>query len=370
MVPATRASLALCALLLSVVVPPLLGAVTVEAFPWRYFLELPPHTHYVTHAGRSGIACLLFSVLGGAALCGCLFTAGWRRRAVPLRRRRPVVLVGVSMLLVGWWSAWSRGASVEWIHPYSFALIWMGYIIALEGLLTEVSRARPLPVGLFLLSAAFWWSFEVLNRFVQNWSYPALERFSGVEYVLLATVAFSTVLPAVDVTFRLLNERFDGGLSVKLPLPLAWPLLGTSTLVLFFVPVYPNELFVFVWVAPLVNGLVLAKLLGLKGPLSERSINALARWALAALCCGFLWELWNFRSAFKWLYHIPYVEQWHLFEMPLLGFAGYLPFGVLCGLVIEWYFIAVSERSRQHSSGRQSPHGFRSTPVHAREYRR
>ena len=24
---------------------------------------------------------------------------------------------------------------------------------------------------------------------------------------------------------------------------------------------------------------------------------------------------------------VPYVERWHVFEMPMLGYAGYLPFG-------------------------------------------
>ncbi|MGZ8432608.1 MAG: hypothetical protein ACXWWW_11730, partial [Candidatus Deferrimicrobiaceae bacterium] len=51
---------------------------------------------------------------------------------------------------------------------------------------------------------------------------------------------------------------------------------------------------------------------------------------LAALLCGFFWETWNFGSYAKWVYSIPYVDALHVFEMPLLGYAGYLPFGVLC----------------------------------------
>ena len=31
-----------------------------------------------------------------------------------------------------------------------------------------------------------------------------------------------------------------------------------------------------------------------------------------------------------WVYSIPYVNVHHLFEMPLLGYLGYLPFGVYC----------------------------------------
>jgi hypothetical protein len=50
--------------------------------------------------------------------------------------------------------------------------------------------------------------------------------------------------------------------------------------------------------------------------------------ALGALMCGFFWEGWNYWSMPKWLYTIPYVAQWHIFEMPLLGWSGYLPFGL------------------------------------------
>ena len=39
--------------------------------------------------------------------------------------------------------------------------------------------------------------------------------------------------------------------------------------------------------------------------------------------------MWNFYSLPKWTYTIPYVGFWHVFEMPLLGYLGYLPFGIV-----------------------------------------
>lgn len=33
-----------------------------------------------------------------------------------------------------------------------------------------------------------------------------------------------------------------------------------------------------------------------------------------------------------WQYNLPYVNAYHLFEMPLIGYSGYLPFGVYCWL--------------------------------------
>uniref|UniRef100_UPI0030EBE9AF hypothetical protein n=1 Tax=Rhodohalobacter sp. 8-1 TaxID=3131972 RepID=UPI0030EBE9AF len=60
--------------------------------------------------------------------------------------------------------------------------------------------------------------------------------------------------------------------------------------------------------------------------------------AMAALYCGFFWEMWNFYSEAKWIYNVPWVERFYLFEMPLLGYAGYLPFGVICALISQSLF--------------------------------
>ena len=55
--------------------------------------------------------------------------------------------------------------------------------------------------------------------------------------------------------------------------------------------------------------------------------------AVSALICGFFWEMWNYFSMAKWVYSVPYVQKFHLFEMPLLGYAGYLPFGLECAVI-------------------------------------
>jgi hypothetical protein len=67
--------------------------------------------------------------------------------------------------------------------------------------------------------------------------------------------------------------------------------------------------------------------------------------AMAGLICGLLWELWNFGSLAKWHYSIPYVQRFCVFEMPLLGYAGYLPFGVECALVMDLVARCIERRS-------------------------
>jgi hypothetical protein len=61
--------------------------------------------------------------------------------------------------------------------------------------------------------------------------------------------------------------------------------------------------------------------------------------------------MWNFYSYPKWYYTIPYVEFWKVFEMPLLGYGGYLFFGL-----IIWSFamLIFALWNRTFSSARNS----------------
>jgi hypothetical protein len=49
---------------------------------------------------------------------------------------------------------------------------------------------------------------------------------------------------------------------------------------------------------------------------------------LGVLLTGFFWEMWNYYSYPKWVYHVAWGNWLHVFEMPLLGYGGYLPFAL------------------------------------------
>ncbi len=56
------------------------------------------------------------------------------------------------------------------------------------------------------------------------------------------------------------------------------------------------------------------------------------------LTCGFFWEFWNYWAAAKWTYTLPFLgpfEQYKAFEMPLLGFLGFLPFALECWVALQ-----------------------------------
>lgn len=58
-----------------------------------------------------------------------------------------------------------------------------------------------------------------------------------------------------------------------------------------------------------------------------RTVSLMAGGAL----CGLLWEFWNYGALTKWTYDLPFLgaaEQVRYFEMPVLGFAGFLPFAI------------------------------------------
>jgi hypothetical protein len=68
-------------------------------------------------------------------------------------------------------------------------------------------------------------------------------------------------------------------------------------------------------------------------PLARGDWRGVLSSALAALICGFFWEMWNDYSLAKWTYQVPFVQRFQVFEMPILGYAGYLPFGLMCAVI-------------------------------------
>ena len=101
---------------------------------------------------------------------------------------------------------------------------------------------------------------------------------------------------------------------------------------------FPILFYPALWLAPLAMLLgdsVLRRMPGVWSELAQGDWRRAATWMAAALICGFFWELWNWGSLAQWHYAVPYVQRFHLFEMPLLGYAGYLPFGVECALAVD-----------------------------------
>lgn len=338
---------------------PLLG-VGLAGRPLEPYFDYPPRTHQVAHAPFSWpvFALLALAILLAIApvllriiRCPASRHTGRRPGNTPVRQAFPWWgWAGLVWTLVAWLLAWSRFPWMESLQAWTFTPLWLGYIVVVNAwtiarggrsaLIEQPARfAALLPT-----SAAFWWLFEYLNRFVHNWVYGGVGELSALEYFVQASIPFSTVLPAVVSTGRLLATvpRLSCGLDrgpswvVRHPRRWAGASLVLAGLALLGLGLWPDYLFPSVWVAPLVIIVALQVLAGqetILAPLRRGDWRSLWVAALAALVCGFFWELWNWRSLAHWSYAIPYVDRFHLFAMPLLGYAGYLPFGLECLVV-------------------------------------
>lgn len=329
-----------------------LAGIILAGKPLAPYLEFPPTTEYVVHAAFSWWA------FAGTALLVIVAVFPFVGKVVRYRGSAGAISgssaslpwwgwLGIAWLAVAWLLAWSR---LAWFAPFqttTFTLLWVAYIVIVNALTWRrtgqcmlIDRTAYF-LTLFPLSAAFWWLFEYLNRFVQNWYYMGTGTLGAWDYFWQATLPFATVLPAVLGTRELLASfpRLSGGLgdawSVRwlLSRRIAWIALMVSGVGLAAVGVWPNALFSLLWLAPL--ALITASQV-IMGETSILNGPAVGDWreiwqaALAGLVCGFFWEMWNYQSLAHWEYSVPLVHRFEIFHMPLLGYSGYLPFGLEC----------------------------------------
>ena len=281
-------------------------------------------------------------------------------RPTPIRLARDFPWWGIAAFIwtgVIWAMAWSSPAILAGVRRFSFTPLWLGYIVIVNAFLWWRSgysllthRPRYL-VQLFVLSAVFWWFFEYLNRFVHNWHYQLVEDYTPLEYFLVATPPFSTVLPAVLSTYLLLRTfpRLWWGVHVTWRLHPSQPryLGGVALLLgalgLLGIAVFPLRLYPLVWVAPLILVTAAQATAGhatVFSSLTQGDWRPVWLAALSGILCGFFWEMWNWGSLPRWAYTVPAVQRFHLFEMPLIGYTGYLPFGVECLAIAHLYLSA------------------------------
>jgi hypothetical protein len=265
------------------------------------------------------------------------------KRIQHLRQRTAMSLpyhfwVGIALIACWWPIAWIQ------IQPFSdnyFFPLWLGYILTVDGLVVRhtetslIARSGWRFLYLFILSVPLWWIFEGFNQILNNWMYHLPEQYSDAGYTLRASLAFSTVVPAVMVTTELVRASRFNPLR-KLPALIQGPgtllrlhLLGWLMLIAVFT--FPDRAFPLVWLA----------LFFLIDPVATyfggRSVGSFLRngdWspvfniAVGTVICGFFWELWNYYALPRWTYSIPFADVLHVFEMPLLGYGGYIPFGL------------------------------------------
>jgi len=244
---------------------------------------------------------------------------------------------GLALVAVFWPLNWLLpGPRTHW----GFFPLWLGYCLTVDAAVFFRKGSSPLSrdpagyAGMFLVSIVAWWIFEFVNWRTGNWIYLGEEHVGRIGFFFLSSLSFSTVIPAVfgtaelAGTWRLIRNmkpalrftptgHFLTGMCVSgwimFALLLAWPRW-------FFPLVWLSVFFI---LEPVNAWRGYPTLLGFLARGDRRPIVALS---LGCLVCGFFWEMWNFFSYPKWIYEIPFVGFLKVFEMPILGYGGYIPF--------------------------------------------
>jgi len=238
-------------------------------------------------------------------------------------------------------------AGVSVVAQHLTPLCWTGFVLAVDGFLARRGaswlRSRPREFALMaLISIPSWLLFELYDRprFWDPagpelwWHYGGLPPWPwrGVGYAW----SFATITPALLLLAELLEpaaRRVVGsGVGGRVPKELDRLLVAVGAVLAVFPLLWPSPYFAAdVWLAwPLALD-PLNHLRGRPSLLGDLEVGRRSRpVALMAsgFLCGLLWEAWNFPASARWHYTVPFAGDLKLFEMPVLGFLGFVPFAL------------------------------------------
>ena len=226
---------------------------------------------------------------------------------------------------------------IQKIRPFFYYYItsWWSYIIFLDAVLSLKYKRffvldRYLPV-LIVISSGYWCLFELINIRLQNWFYISLPPEASYRY-LGYLLGFGTVLPAIYLTQNAIQSVLGKVRVQSIHIPhYSFYALITGGVTLVLAVALPEYCFALAWVFPflLCDGFnYLHGYNSFMGDLQEGRMEQLVSSLLSGLVCGFLWEFWNYWSLTKWVYSVPFFEKGKIFEMPLVGYVGFLIFSL------------------------------------------
>ena len=237
-------------------------------------------------------------------------------------------------------AAWGLWRDIAWIAQPFYAYAWWSYIFMMDGFaalrrgssLLTTRRRYLLPMCIW--SVTFWCFFELLNVRFQNWYYvgvfpcrSAIDLLGGGLFVFLC---FSTVFVGIFTTYEALTAvglgRSWQARPRQFPRWTSYAVQGLGAVMAGLAILFPYYL------APLIWGSFTFLVDPWNYRRGARSLlcdlehgdwGLVARVFLAGLVCGFVWESFNFFAPQKWIYTVRGLENFKLFEMPLLGFLGF-----------------------------------------------
>jgi hypothetical protein len=232
-------------------------------------------------------------------------------------------------------AVWALAADVEGWNVVYYVPAWYGYLLILDAIThmlggASLVRERPRELlAMMFWSVPFWFLFELFNLVLSNWYYVYLLRTEWLQFVF-TWLAFATVFPAcffhahLARTFGWFERRRWRPLHVGRGVEIAIGVVGLLSIVAPLV--WPRRAFWLVWGASLWLPELANRRLGAPSLLRDLERGRPARLLqllTGGMIAGFVWELFFNDTATTEIYTVPGLEDWKLFEMPLLGFLGF-----------------------------------------------
>lgn len=229
------------------------------------------------------------------------------------------------------------------ISTFFTPIAWSAWILLADAAvlaLTNRSRLNDAPITLLrmtALSIPLWLIFEAYNLRLQNWTYTGVP--AGWLGVLGYAWSFATITPAIFETADLVQAILPPlpGTPWKMPRRAEEALVVCGAVFLILPLAIPRRLaaylFVLVWLGFFFLLDPINRRLGLPsfiGDLSEGFRRRAYGFVLSGWICGWLWEFWNYWAGAKWHYIFPILRNHKIFEMPIPGYFGFLPFALEC----------------------------------------
>ena len=267
-------------------------------------------------------------------------------RRIPLRGK-PVKryllpyrgLLGLMLICVAWPFSWAEsGTGLQ----YTFFPLWLGFILAVDGLVLRrtgtsfIVRSPKIMAMMFILAVPYWWMFEAINQVIQNWVYIGSNPETSLFSLIQTSLAFSVVIPAVFEVSELVGSFNFINRFARMPALVLnrqqvaiIGILGVLSLAALLT--WPKYLFPITWLSLFFIFDPINYLTGrpsITANVRHGDWRLVVAFALGALICGFFWEMWNYQATISWQYNIGFFDFARIFHMPLLGYGGYLPFGL------------------------------------------
>ena len=267
-------------------------------------------------------------------------------RRIPLRGK-PVKryllpyrgLLGLILICVAWPFSWAEsGTGLQ----YTFFPLWLGFILAVDGLVLRrtgtslIVRSPKIMATMFILAVPYWWMFEAINQVIQNWVYIGSNPETSLFSLIQTSLAFSVVIPAVFEVSELVGSFNFINRFARMPALVLnrqqvaiIGILGVLSLAALLT--WPKYLFPITWLSLFFIFDPINYLTGrpsITANVRHGDWRLVVAFALGALICGFFWEMWNYQATISWQYNIGFFDFARIFHMPLLGYGGYLPFGL------------------------------------------